>query len=81
METAALTYEEAVWLQQMLSSRKVIVEGLPGTNVEVLITESNSEISDSDNEKNRIKFTWKLADNVQRHRIIYKSMNFNSELS
>ncbi len=81
VETAALTYEEAVWLQQMLSSRKVIVEGLPGTNVEVLITESNTEISDSDNEKNRIKFTWKLADNVQRQRITYKSMNFNSELS
>lgn len=80
VETAALTYEEAVWLQQMLSSRKVIAQDLPGTNVEVLITESTAEISDSDDERNKIKFTWQLADNVQRQYVRTKTVNFRTEL-
>ena len=82
VETACMTYEEAVWLNQLLASRKVIyANAVGGQNVEVLIIDSTSEVSDSDDAKNRIKFTWKYANDVQRHRILSKSMNFTMELS
>lgn len=81
VETALLSYEEAVWLNQMLSSRKVMQADYHWQGVEVLITESTSEISDSDDAKNRIKFTWKWAKEVQMKRIYYKGMNFTTEFN
>ncbi|MBR5688481.1 MAG: hypothetical protein IKX36_11095 [Prevotella sp.] len=60
VETAALPYEEAVWLQQLFASHHIMKDGR-----EILITESESEISDSDSETNRHKFTYKFARNEQ----------------
>ena len=60
VETAALPYEEAVWLQQLFASHYVTKD-----EREILITDSESEISDSDNEENRHKFTYKFARNEQ----------------
>ena len=81
VETACLTYEEAVWLNQMLASREVKNTAAIGSDKEVLIIESTSEISDSDDAKNRIKFTWKYAKDVQRQRIASKPINFTTELA
>lgn len=58
--TAALPYEEAIWLQQLFASYLVTKGGR-----EILITESESEISDEDSEQNRAKFTWKYAKQTQ----------------
>ncbi len=60
VETAALPYEEAVWLQQLVASHHVTKDGR-----DILITDSESEISDSDSETNRHKFTYKFARNEQ----------------
>lgn len=81
VETAFLTHEEAIWLNQMLASRKVENTAAVGADKEVLIIESTSEISDSDDAKNRIKFTWKFAKDVQRQRVGFKSINFTTELA
>ena len=62
VETSFLPYDEAVWLEQMLSSRSVGVRiGNTNQTRTILITDSTSEISDSDKEKNKLKFTYKLA--------------------
>ena len=68
VETAALPYEEAVWLQQLVASHNVTKD-----EREILITDSEAEISDSDSETNRHKFTYKFARNEQtRHKFTYK---------
>ena len=72
VETAALPYEEAVWLQQLVASHHVTLihqrtlNPQPSTlNIPILITDSESEISDSDSETNRHKFSYKFARNEQ----------------
>ena len=72
VETAALPYEEAVWLQQLVASHHVTLihqrtlNPNPSTlNIPILITDSESEISDSDSETNRHKFTYKFARSEQ----------------
>ena len=60
VETAALSYEEAVWLQQLVASHNVTKD-----EREILITDSEAEISDSDSDTNRHKFTYKFARNEQ----------------
>lgn len=61
VETTALQYDEALWLNQLLSSRYVAIIISPGTNRQILITETESEISDSDPATSRHKFTYKFA--------------------
>ena len=78
VETAALPYEEAVWLNQLLASRYVAM-AIDGEDEEVLITDSSSEITDSDKEQNRLKFTYKFARDRQHHGVAYPPNCFTEE--
>ncbi len=60
VETTALPYEEAVWLNQLFASHAVTKDERA-----ILITSSESEISDADNATNRHKFTYRFARDVQ----------------
>lgn len=64
VETAALTYEEAIWLNQMLASRETKIQLSDGSFRDILITDSSPEISDSDKEQNRLKFTYKFKNSA-----------------
>lgn len=62
VETAPLTFDEAKWLNQMLTSK--LVKRPVGNDdfAKVLISDISSEVSDSDKELIRLKFSWKYAD-------------------
>ena len=62
VETAPLTYDEAKWLNQMLTSKQVKRFINDEESAEVLISDISSEVTDSDKELIRIKFSWKYAD-------------------
>ena len=65
VETAPLPYDEAKWLSQMLTSKKVSRAMGDGTFEEILISDITSEVSDSDKDLIRLKFSWKYADGSQ----------------
>ncbi len=62
VETAPLTHDEAMWLNQMLTSRLVLKPVDNYDTAQILISDISSEVSDSDKELVRIKFSWKYAD-------------------
>ena len=66
VETAPLTYDEAMWLNQMLTSKLVKRPKLDGEDAEVLISDISSEVTDADKELIRLKFSWKYADGTER---------------
>ena len=78
VETAALPYEEAVWLNQVFSSRYVAIPIYGDTFEQILITDSTSEITDSDKEQNRLKFTYKFAKDKQ-HKYVESSPSYFTE--
>ena len=59
--TAPLSTEEAAWATQLLLSYKVQRVEEDGTLTEVLITDMTAEVTDSDEEHRRLKFTYRLA--------------------
>ncbi len=59
--TAPLSSEEAAWATQMLLSHRVRRIEENGTFIDVLITKISSEVTDSDQEFRRLKFTYRLA--------------------
>ena len=59
--TAALSTEEAAWASQLLLSHKVQRVEEDGSLTEVLITDMTAEVTDSDEEHRRLKFTYRLA--------------------
>ena len=61
VETAPLTFEEAEWVSQMLTSKWVAKHLAEGIAEEILISDITSEVTDSDKELARIKFSWKYA--------------------
>ena len=62
VETAPLTVDEANWLNQMLTS-KLVKRPIDDENKpQVLISDITSEVTDSDKELIRLKFSWKYAD-------------------
>ncbi len=61
VSTAPLTSEEAAWATQLLLSHKVMKVEDDETAEEVLITDVSSEVTDSDTEHRRLKFTYRLA--------------------
>ena len=61
VETAPLTFEEAKWVSQMLTSKWVAKHLAEGIAEEILISDITSEVTDSDKELTRIKFSWKYA--------------------
>ena len=65
VETAPLRYDEAKWLSEMLASKYVTHQIDDFTQVQVLISDITSEVTDSDKDLIRLKFTWKYADGSQ----------------
>ena len=65
VETAPLQYDEAKWLSEMLTSRYVTRQIDTFTQAQVLISDITSEVTDSDKDLIRLKFTWKYADGSQ----------------
>ena len=65
VETAPLTYEEAQWVSQMLTSKWVGKYVSEGQIEEILISDITSEVTDSDKELSRIKFSWKYANGTE----------------
>lgn len=61
VETAPLTYDEALWLNQLLTSRYV-TRMVGYLVVQVLISDISSEVVESDKELSRLKFSWQYAD-------------------
>ena len=59
--TAPLSSEEANWATQLLLSHKVQRVEEDGALTEVLITDMTAEVTDSDEEYRRLKFTYRLA--------------------
>jgi hypothetical protein len=65
VETAPMPYEEALWFSQMFTSKWVNLI-LPNNNAAtVLISDITSEVSDSNKELIKLKFSWKYADGVE----------------
>ena len=62
VETAPLTIDEAKWLNQMLTSNLVKHAMDDGSFEEVLISNITSEVTNSDKDMIRLKFSWKYAD-------------------
>ena len=66
VKTVPLTLEEAMWYNEFLESDKVTMElSQDYTDVEVLISDITSEISDSAKDQVHIKFSWKFNDNAR----------------
>lgn len=65
VETAPLTYDEAKWLNQMLTSKLVKRPISVDESAQVLISDISSEVTDSDKELIRIKFSWKYVDGTE----------------
>lgn len=61
VETAPLTYEEAKWVSEMLTSKYVFKYVGEHQTETLLISDITSEVTDSDKELTRIKFSWKYA--------------------
>lgn len=79
VETSALPFEEAVWLNQLFSSRYVAIPIYGNVYEQVLITDSSSEIADSDKEQIRLKFTYKYAKDKQHKYVDYPRAYFTEE--
>ena len=69
-ETAALTMPELRWFEQILNSDNVALVDFANKNEEpwadsprIIITDSTCEVSDSNSELQRIKFTWQFREN------------------
>ena len=62
VETAPLPYDEALWLNQMLTSKYVTHPLEDGTDARILISDISSEVTDSSKELIRLKFSWKYSD-------------------
>lgn len=61
VETAPLTFEEAKWVSQMLTSKSVFKYVGEHQGETLLISDITSEVTDSSKELTRIKFSWKYA--------------------
>ena len=62
VETAALMPDEALWLNQLFTSKYVTHPVGNGKSAQVLISDITSEVTDSDKEQTRLKFCWRYAD-------------------
>ena len=62
IKTVPLSYEEALWVNEFLGSKRIVKVIPPDDDRDILISDITSEISDSDKETISIKFSWKYAD-------------------
>ena len=65
VETAPLPFDEAMWMSQMFTSKRVNRILSDNQSAEVLITDITSEVTDDDKELIKLKFSWKYADGVE----------------
>ena len=65
VETAPMPYEEALWFSQMFTSKWVNLIQPNNNAAKVLISDITSEVSDSNKEMIKLKFSWKFADGVE----------------
>ena len=65
IETAPMPYEEALWLNQLLTSKSVVRYMDTDKTAQVLITDISSEVSNSDKEMVKLKFSWKFDDGTE----------------
>lgn len=65
VETASLPKEEAEWLKQMFSSKEVLHLLPNDVQSKVLISDITSEITDSDKELTKFKFSFRYEDNTE----------------
>lgn len=70
VEAGPLTSDEAEWIDQLFTSYSVLRIETDATNhydpqvlVPILISDSTCEIQDGDEKLNKVKFTWRYADN------------------
>ena len=64
VKTVPLTMEEAMWYNEFLESHDVTMDiNQDYSDMQILITDITSEISDSSKELIHIKFTWRFDDN------------------
>lgn len=70
VETGPLTSDEAEWIDQLCTSHQVMrIEANacddtePFLLVPILISDSDCEVSDTDEKPNTVKFTWRFEDN------------------
>ena len=63
VESASLTEEESYWVEQLLCSHSVWLGVAPDTTSlrKVIITDSDCEVHDDDEQLNKVKFTWQFA--------------------
>ena len=63
VESASLTDEEAHWVEQLLYSHSVWLGVAPDSASlrKVIITDSDCEVHDDDEQLNKVKFTWQFA--------------------
>lgn len=66
IETAPIQQGEAIWLNQLFTSHHVTRKVASGESAEVLISDVTSEVSDSNKELTRLKFSWRYADGEER---------------
>lgn len=85
-ETSALTDDECAVVEQMFTSKKVKVQWSKGSAVndfnsmsEILITDFTSELSDDD--LNKVKFTWQFADNTPKLKLTDASDIFDDNFN
>lgn len=77
VQTASLTADEAYWVEQLLFSHSVrlgtstSIDSLP----EVIISDSDCEIADNDEELNKVKFTWQFAKTAPHLQKSFRSDN------
>lgn len=64
VQTSSLTADEAEWVEQLFVSHSVRLGVATDSSTlrKVIITESDCEIADNDEELNKVKFTWQFAD-------------------
>ena len=65
VETGPMTYDEAMWLSQMFASRWVNRILPNNKSAEILISDISSEVTDSNKELMKLKFSWKYAEGTE----------------
>lgn len=66
VETAPMLKEEALWLNQFFTSHLVTKKEANDEEAEVLISDITSEVSDSNKDLTKLKFSWRYADGEER---------------
>jgi hypothetical protein len=75
VETAALLHHQANAIDQLFNSRDIALIDTNGEELPIIITEHTCEISDTDEQLQTVKFTWRFAD--ERPRLLAEVANMH----